>query len=404
MLSLKQCIESGVQKNSTLLAAKELVKERQFEKNALLARLIPSIAINGRFDQRIEFGSNTTGQSTNFYLSLGWTQPLLDYVDLYHQISRSEYQRQIALQNYLGSSRGLELKIKVAYFETLLNQTKIKILSNQVARKEESVSKNLKSGIYDLEMSAIKNIIQMDIQSLRYSIALKQAALSNNMNTLFDLAGLEKNRFSLVENIEAPLSEYDLAKATSNILVNSWEIRVSKLEQFVSKEALKSQIIDFWPSPTLYSSISQYVNSYPGVTSERISDFRIGVGITYPLFSWIETSQKAQTIKSHITGLAASERDLYKRIERDALNTLNQFTNLKKEREILLAKRESLMLYYQILKQKFQFGKIDYPLLQFQEDKLAEIEISIEDNIFNLRSLDALIFSYSPNTITDPNQ
>lgn len=389
---LQKYIAQGLRNNSLLQQARLRISEMQSGKYADIARLIPTINVNGQLEGQQGIFGTTQYPYTNYSTELAMSLPIFDYINNFNRISLSASQERLSKEQYYALVSDVIFQIKRAYREIQFNQRQLSILSNIVARKEENVRIQSMERQFDVESAAAINVIKNNIERTRHSMLIRSVNLENSKRTLAILTGEQENENIIAEEQESDFPNYTVSNVVACALQNTVKIKEIDIETEMDKSRLSSVEMEYWPVCRLYG-----IYQYYGNTIRSYQEIRFGGTVTYPLFGWVETIHQASAIKNRIQGRTIVRNYQRESVVRTTIDLLERYNLLKKERVLIQTERDAALQYYQILKQYFRQGKISYAVLEPQEDKLFGIELGSAENIFNLYTAKATIEALTEN-------
>lgn len=396
-LTIEECLQLAVENNQELKISQEKLNTAKYSKIRALGGFLPSLSLTGTYTKlsdvpKIEMavpelryyppagGSVIVGYKTSsikfgdkesILSRLSLNQPLYTGGKIRNAVKQSEYNYEIAKEEYRKIKNELIFKVKKAFYSVILAEEFVKISkeAEEVMQKHLEVTKALynegKVSGYDISKVKVQLVnTKTNLIKSKNSLELAKKSLFNLLNQ----KGIEDR--DVAGRIEVEIIQLkDLEYYTRQAIENRPEIRQLEYQEKISKSLVSLAVAENLPNISLvgnydYQKPYYFVDKWTGIWSGMvILNFPIleGFGISnYGKINSAKSTEKQVKITKN-----QLEEGIKLEVEKVYLNLIESAERISAQKENVETAKENL----RIAQERYRLGLL--PDIEVRDTQLA---------------------------------
>lgn len=354
ILTLKQAINSAVERNTNVVKLENQIEGQQSTVTAKYGSLFPTLSFNTNWTRTNQVGTyyingvsiGTRNETTNYYgLSLRSDITIFNGFSNYEQIDVARMTERNLYTQMLKAKQDIVLSVLNNYITVLKNDQIVKI---NIANLEDSRAQLDKIKMFvEAGKKTQSDVYRQDVQVAQNELAVEQA--KNNLDkSIADLvysARLPQDKMYTVdttafnprvsnETLEAYVTQIDnIEPLVNNALKNRYDYR-SSMQSLAIYEANLGIARNSLIFPTL-TGFGSY--SLSGTEIQKINDsrvFTIGLNLSYPLFQGFNTENQRELALVNYKSASEDVKQVKDQIALDIKKAVLDLKSLLKQIEI----------------------------------------------------------------------
>jgi len=368
--TLERCIETALQNNYGVIAAKNSYDATKWSLYSAYSQLLPSLSISATrseswspaylYIEGVRTPNPRPGTNINYSGSLrfGQSYPGLG-LGAYANIKQKQAQRHSNYYNFVGAQKELVLSIKDAYFNVIRAKMLIGVSKDAVKRGEEQL-KTAQSR-YELGSASLSDVLKAKV--LRSNAKLDMISAENGYN----LAKADLNYrmgIDVAENIEIEEDllerafDIDYEKALSEALYNNPSYRKANYDLSKAKSDLLTAKAQFLPNISFGVTHGTTVLDRANLLefNEEFANRSFYVQLSYNIFANFFDFSNVIASKKYVN---SQKENLVNTKNAVSLEVRQAFLDIQQNREKLLLNEESVAAAQEdlnIVKEKYNLG------------------------------------------------
>lgn len=401
--SLKQLINSALQKNYLLKSTEKNKLVKQSELEILQTNYLPTVSASASFSYWKFLLPNKErllgGTLTDMFTDISVNQTLYDFGQ--NKLEKSMVNQEILLNDEIirEIKQTIILGVTNAYFETLTALSEIKIYESALQQLNEQL--NYSENLYKIGKTSAVDILKIKVEIAVQEKKLQQTRnlLINKRITLKQLSYIEStNQLSVVN--QAPQWFNDFKNDADKTLISFDDIYTNhpSLKNYDIKIDIQSkqiELLKLQTRPELFSyGIASWEDGY--LPYYNNFNYNIGLGIKYTLPFWGNSDHKFKINQSEIIAeqYADQKSQTFLEIKKEidlSLNSLDEIKNTIKSNSKIMEMAKETIKNATILYQAGQGNIIDIlDAQQILTEASIEYDKSIIDYLQTLAKLNYL--------------
>lgn len=342
-LTLKQCLEIGIENNLSLKIAKGEIAKGKHNISENRARLLPQInfgaSLNDNFDPPVSVTDGTAyGKTYNVTKTLQYNSSaaLQLQMPLYSQtaltaIGIAKTLDQINQLSYEKAREDLIIQIAKTYYLIQNTTEQITIVNDNLRRFIEL--RDITQAFFDNGMALEVDLkrINVKIESMNVQLANAQAMLTEQYNMLKYVIDYPAERDIVVEN--KAVDEIDDA-ALTGLNTNLYELQLMAKKQALAEQQKKLAKDGYLPTLSLSGSwaYTAYTDKFKnwfhsGESNHWYRSDGIGLSLRIPVFDGFEKRSKIRKAQVEIDNAKLSYENTLKNMQTQYANAINDLGN-----------------------------------------------------------------------------
>jgi len=368
--TLKKCIETALQNNYGVIAAKNSYDATKWSLYSAYSQLLPSLSISATrseswspaylYIEGVRTPNPRPGTNINYSGSLRFAQSYSGLgLGAYANIKQKQAQRHSNYYNFVGAQKELVLSIKDAYFNVIRAKMLIDVSKDAVKRGEEQL-KTAQSR-YELGSASLSEVLKAKV--LRSNAKLDMISAENSYN----LAKADLNYrmgIDVAENIEIAEDllerafDIDYEKALSEALYNNPSYRKANYDLSKAKSDLLAAKAQFLPNVSFGVTHGTTVLDQADLLGfqEEFANRSFYVQLSYNIFTNFFDFSNVVANKKYVN---SQKENLVNTKNAVSLEVRQAFLDIQQNREKLLLNEESVAAAQEdlnIVKEKYNLG------------------------------------------------
>jgi outer membrane protein len=286
--SLDKCIEIAVQRNASIVAAKNNFEASKFYVYNSYGRLLPSVSITTSQSEYWEpqYGkSQSASGGITFRESFGGFG-LANYADIKGQRA----QRNSNYYGYVGTRQTIILAVKDAYYNLIKTAMLVDVANDAVKRGDEQLK--VAQSRYDLGSAALTDVLKAKV--LRSNAKLDLITAQNNYKlakaNLNSVMGIDiSQEFDVNQDLPANSVEITYDQALNQALTDNASYKKSSYDMAVAKSELCAAKTNFLPDLSFTvnygTGANKYFNLFNNDYMAPNATRSVGFSVSYNLFN-----------------------------------------------------------------------------------------------------------------------
>jgi len=319
VLTLKECIETALKKNPSIVAAGFFVEVNQSRVGEARSAYYPQLSASGAYTRISPVSSPTNsfgspGAYSQYSSGVSLNQNILDFGKTSQQVDISKYNLEASHSDLNTTQDAVILSVKQAYYGVLQAKRNRDVAADVL--KQFQLHLEQAKGFYDVGTKAKIDVIkaEVDLSNAKLSLINAENALKIAWVTLSNVMGIpDAPEYSIEDNLSFQQYVITLEEAKTRAFENR-----SDLKSIISKRQAAETNISVARSG-YYPVLSGFANyNWAGETTSTLDhSWNAGVLLTVPLFSGFLTIHQAAEAKSNLYVVKANEESLRQQIQLD---------------------------------------------------------------------------------------
>lgn len=344
-LTLKRCIELGIENNLSLKNAQENIRISQISKTENRNKLIPVIQGFANFSYNIEPATSVSDGSgisamlgmdipymvnkgLDFQTTAGFqlAMPLYNQT-LYTSIKLADKMNEISMATYEKAKEDLTVEISKLYFLAQVTNQQIVLTESNISRLEEL--RNITQAFHDNDMALEVDVqrVSINLENLRTQLTNAKAMYEQQINMLRYMLDLSPDTSILISTLDTtlnPQSNYLIGGLSENLyelqLLRLQKDALQKQKQMVNQGYLPSLSLVGGTSWMAYTDkFKNYFHTHP--SNKWYNYTFVGLQLNVPIFDGLAKKNKVSKIK-------IQQNQLQNTLEDTELKLQTQYQNL----------------------------------------------------------------------------
>lgn len=395
-LSLEESIQIALQRNSSLVKAKNNLEGNAASVKSAYGDLIPTLGITGSWSwDRLE-NPNQATDSRLYNLNAGGSVVLFNGLANYANISSAKREEEAAEYSLDKQKRNIVQTTTILYYSILKNKALLKVREENFAYNKkllETIAERNRLG-----SAPVADLYAQEVQTggAEVEVIRAQNQVDVAQNTLIDYLSLdvleEYNFISKIDtvdasNIEEYSKDFDNVKSmVDGALVNRTDFMA---QQMIVESADKNITVaqgGFWPTITGNYGISKRDDQIDGVIDWDFANWGVGLGLNFPIFSNFNTQTSVQYAKIGLLNAEEDLRSLKRTIKIEIKQGYLDFEAVKKALDVAIKTVKSASENRRVQYERYSLGSGTFlEVLQSDRDYQDALSLRI-DAEFNFHS------------------
>lgn len=350
-LTLKRCIEIGIENNLSLKQKQEDIDIARIGQSENRHKLIPVIQGYANFVHNVERATSVTdgsnlskllgvdapymiGQGLDFQTTGGFqlSMPLYNQT-LYTGIKIADKMAEISTASYEKAKEDLMVEISKLYYLAQTTAKQIELIRSNIGRMEGL--KNITSAFYENDMALQVDVqrVEINLENLRTQLTNAEAMYEQQLNMLRYMLDLAPETPVLLSTISRNLNCEDgyLLRGLSPDL---YELRLLDMQADVLLRQKKMINQGYIPTLSLVGTTSwtaftdnfkNYFHTHP--TNKWYNHTYWGLQLNVPIFDGLAKRNKSRKVSAQYIQLQTTIADTEKKLQTQYENSLNDWYN-----------------------------------------------------------------------------
>jgi outer membrane protein TolC len=388
--SLDQCIETALQNNYGIVAARNNYDVARGQVYTAWGDFLPTISINANanrnwpafFDVYLQkFRTDSYSGSLLFFQTYGGLG-----LSQYANLRRRYNERGSAFYNLSSAHSELVQQVKENYYDLLRTRMLVDVASDAVRRGEERL--RVTQSRYDLGSASMSDVLKAKVQFGNDRLDLVTQTNSHKLaqaNLAFTM-GIDVNReIEVDENF--PRREFDISfdQTLSEALSNNPDYRKAGFDLGVAKDLRLISYANLLPSLTLRLRHRTYVAEFGSLTDfkGRDASYEAYAGLDFNIFNGFNDYAQVRAARRNVDTNEQALRDTENRV---ALELKQAFLDIEQSEEAKRLADESVAAAQEdlnLVREKYNLGAATILEVLDAEVSLKEAQTSRVEAIFN---------------------
>lgn len=403
-LTLRESIETGIQRNLSLQNKNLDLKQQTYTIKESRAQLLPIINAFGNFTNNVDRGTSVSdGTSRGIpyvetqglrYSTNGGVQlsmPLYNQT-IYTGISLSRKIEEISRLNYEQARQELVFQICKLYYLGQTTFRQIELTSENISRLEEL--NDITRAFYENEMTLEIDVKRVDInlENLKVQLSNAQSMYEQQLNLLKYTIGLPADTVFTLSPLD---SDINLSFQWEGLSSNLPELRLLQEQIQMSKLQKRSVIQGYIPSLSLigqlaYTNYTDHFRNYfhantPESLNQWYNSFNWGLSLRIPIFDAFDKTLKYKKANvNHIKSKLALE-DTRQRMETQYNNAMKEWMNNQRTYQRLDNNYKLAEEVYLVTAEKYKEGVSSMTELLQDELRMNEALNNYISSVYNYK-------------------
>lgn len=342
-LTLRECVETALERNFSLIQARERIRQRTGAYAVARAELLPSLDATGNFSRTdpkklSSFGGSTFGRSDNWSAGVALSQPLFSGGAGAALKGREAARRDAAVHEYEEEVNRVLLEVHERFYEVLLRREQVTVREEAVLLLEAEVEAERRKR--DVGSVSDFNVLRVEVE-----LANSRTPLIRARNEL-RLAGEELRRVLGLTGPDAPsaiavegeLRFEPVAADLETTIARARERRpeLKRLRRVVESQEqnVTLQKAGYLPSLSGKASYDWERDRFGPKISDVNRGWTLGVDSEWNLFSGLATRAKVDSARSELASARAALSQNEGKVEIEARRA---YSSLLEARELVAA-------------------------------------------------------------------
>lgn len=350
-LTLKRCIEIGIENNLTLQQKQLDIHIAEIGQSENRHKLIPVIQGYTNFVHNVERATSVTDGS-NLSKLLGVDAPYmvdqgLDFqttggfqlsMPLYNQtlytgIQIADKMKEISEASYEKAKEDLTVEISKLYYLAQTTAKQIELIRSNIGRMESL--KSITSAFYDNDMALKVDVQRVDInlENLRTQLTNAEAMYEQQLNLLRYTLDFAPDTPILLSTLKGYI-DYDDSYLLRGLSPDLYELQLLNMQSEVLQKQKKMINQGYLPTlslvgATLWTAFTDkfenYFHTHP--TNKWYNHTYWGLQLNVPIFDGLAKRNKSRKVAAQYTLLQTTIADTEKKLQTQYQNSLNDWHN-----------------------------------------------------------------------------
>lgn len=350
-LTLKRCIEIGVENNLTLQQKQQDIRIAEIGQSENRHKLIPVIQGYANFVHNVERATSVTdgsnlskllgvdapymvGKGLDFQTTGGFqlSMPLYNQT-LYTGIQIADKMKEISEASYEKAKEDLTVEISKLYYLAQTTAKQIELIRSNIGRMESL--KSITSAFYDNDMALNVDVQRVDInlENLRTQLTNAEAMYEQQLNLLRYTLDFAPDTPILLSTLKGHM-DYDDSYLLRGLSPDLYELQLLNMQSVVLQKQKKMINQGYLPTLSLVGAtqwtaftdkFKNYFHTHP--TNKWYNHTYWGVQLNLPIFDGLAKRNKSRKVAAQYTQLQTTIADTEKKLQTQYQNSLNDWHN-----------------------------------------------------------------------------
>lgn len=350
-LTLKRCIEIGIENNLTLQQKQQDIHIAEIGQSENRHKLIPVIQGYANFVHNVERATSVTdgsnlskllgvdapymvGQGLDFQTTGGFqlSMPLYNQT-LYTGIQIADKMKEISEASYEKAKEDLTVEISKLYYLAQTTAKQIELIRSNIGRMESL--KSITSAFYDNDMALKVDVQRVDInlENLRTQLTNAEAMYEQQLNLLRYTLDFAPDTPILLSTLKGYI-DYDDSYLLSGLSPDLYELQLLNMQSEVLQNQKKMINQGYLPTLSLVGAtqwtaftdkFKNYFHTHP--TNKWYNHTYWGLQLNVPIFDGLAKRNKSRKVEAQYTQLQTTIADTEKKLQTQYQNSLNDWHN-----------------------------------------------------------------------------
>ena len=350
-LTLKRCIEIGIENNLTLQQKQQDIHIAEIGQSENRHKLIPVIQGYANFVHNVERATSVTdgsnlskllgvdapymvGQGLDFQTTGGFqlSMPLYNQT-LYTGIQIADKMKKISEASYEKAKEDLTVEISKLYYLAQTTAKQIELIRSNIGRMESL--KSITSAFYDNDMALKVDVQRVDInlENLRTQLTNAEAMYEQQLNLLRYTLDFAPNTPILLSTLKGYM-DYDESYLLRGLSPDLYELQLLNMQSEVLQKQKKMINHGYLPTLSLVGAtqwtaftdkFENYFHTHP--TNKWYNHTYWGLQLNVPIFDGLAKRNKSRKVAAQYTQLQTTIADTEKKLQTQYQNSLNDWHN-----------------------------------------------------------------------------
>ena len=350
-LTLKRCIEIGIENNLTLQQKQQDIHIAEIGQSENRHKLIPVIQGYANFVHNVERATSVTdgsnlskllgvdapymvGQGLDFQTTGGFqlSMPLYNQT-LYTGIQIADKMKEISEASYEKAKEDLTVEISKLYYLAQTTAKQIELIRSNIGRMESL--KSITSAFYDNDMALKVDVQRVDInlENLRTQLTNAEAMYEQQLNLLRYTLDFAPDTPILLSTLKGYI-DYDDSYLLRGLSPDLYELQLLNMQSEVLQKQKKMINQGYLPTLSLVGAtqwtaftdkFENYFHTHP--TNKWYNHTYWGLQLNVPIFDGLAKRNKSRKVAAQYTQLQTTIADTEKKLQTQYQNSLNDWYN-----------------------------------------------------------------------------
>ena len=350
-LTLKRCIEIGIENNLTLQQKQQDIHIAEIGQSENRHKLIPVIQGYANFVHNVERATSVTdgsnlskllgvdapymvGQGLDFQTTGGFqfSMPLYNQT-LYTGIQIADKMKEISEASYEKAKEDLTVEISKLYYLAQTTAKQIELIRSNIGRMESL--KSITSAFYDNDMALKVDVQRVDInlENLRTQLTNAEAMYEQQLNLLRYTLDFAPDTPILLSTLKGYM-DYDDSYLLRGLSPDLYELQLLNMQSEVLQKQKKMINQGYLPTLSLVGAtqwtaftdkFKNYFHTHP--TNKWYNHTYWGLQLNVPIFDGLAKRNKSRKVAAQYTQLQTTIADTEKKLQTQYQNSLNDWHN-----------------------------------------------------------------------------
>ena len=350
-LTLKRCIEIGIENNLTLQQKQQDIHIAEIGQSENRHKLIPVIQGYANFVHNVERATSVTdgsnlskllgvdapymvGQGLDFQTTGGFqlSMPLYNQT-LYTGIQIADKMKEISEASYEKAKEDLTVEISKLYYLAQTTAKQIELIRSNIGRMESL--KSITSAFYDNDMALKVDVQRVDInlENLRTQLTNAEAMYEQQLNLLRYTLDFAPDTPILLSTLKGYI-DYDDSYLLCGLSPDLYELQLLNMQSEVLQKQKKMINQGYLPTLSLVGAtqwtaftdkFENYFHTHP--TNKWYNHTYWGLQLNVPIFDGLAKRNKSRKVAAQYTQLQTTIADTEKKLQTQYQNSLNDWYN-----------------------------------------------------------------------------
>lgn len=350
-LTLKRCIEIGIENNLTLQQKQQDIHIAEIGQSENRHKLIPVIQGYANFVHNVERATSVTdgsnlskllgvdapymvGQGLDFQTTGGFqlSMPLYNQT-LYTGIQIADKMKEISEASYEKAKEDLTVEISKLYYLAQTTAKQIELIRSNIGRMESL--KSITSAFYDNDMALKVDVQRVDInlENLRTQLTNAEAMYEQQLNLLRYTLDFAPDTPILLSTLKGYM-DYDDSYLLRGLSSDLYELQLLNMQSEVLQNQKKMINQGYLPTLSLVGAtqwtaftdkFENYFHTHP--TNKWYNHTYWGLQLNVPIFDGLAKRNKSRKVAAQYTQLQTTIADTEKKLQTQYQNSLNDWHN-----------------------------------------------------------------------------
>ncbi|MBP3614419.1 MAG: TolC family protein [Bacteroidaceae bacterium] len=350
-LTLKRCIEIGIENNLTLQQKQQDIHIAEIGQSENRHKLIPVIQGYANFVHNVERATSVTdgsnlskllgvdapymvGQGLDFQTTGGFqlSMPLYNQT-LYTGIQIADKMKEISEASYEKAKEDLTVEISKLYYLAQTTAKQIELIRSNIGRMESL--KSITSAFYDNDMALKVDVQRVDInlENLRTQLTNAEAMYEQQLNLLRYTLDFAPDTPILLSTLKGYI-DYDDSYLLRGLSPDLYEMQLLNMQSEVLQKQKKMINQGYLPTLSLVGAtqwtaftdkFENYFHTHP--TNKWYNHTYWGLQLNVPIFDGLAKRNKSRKVAAQYTQLQTTIADTEKKLQTQYQNSLNDWHN-----------------------------------------------------------------------------